>query len=138
MIFGISDDKIMTWYYYLNYRIYSYYRKRDNMPVFFSFLATTTLVTLNIFSILCVVGFFYPLTNVINKINMLVLYAVMAIFNYGVLYRNKYYEEVFYDFDKQGEKYKRWNLSVRLYIGISIAFLLATLAIIDLRNHGRI
>lgn len=52
MIFGISDIKIVTWYYYLNYRIYSYYRRRDNMPVFFAFLSTTTLVTLNIFSIL--------------------------------------------------------------------------------------
>jgi Ca2+/Na+ antiporter len=133
----------MTWYFYLNYRIYKFYeRKRDSTPAFFSFSATMVLVSLNIFSIIGATGFFInPVHDLIlkaTKYSILILYAAIGLFNYLTLYKNKYYEEVFDDFDKQGENYKGWNLSVKLYIILSIVFLLGTLALADLRNHGRI
>ena len=133
----------MAWYFYLNYRIYSYYnRKRDSMPALFSFLGTMVWASINIFSILGTSGFFissvHELIFKASKYSVLILYAVIGSFNYLFLYRNKYYEEVFEDLDKHGEKYKHWNLSVKLYIILSIVFMLGTLAIADLRNHGRI
>lgn len=130
----------MTWYFYLNYRIYSFYRrKKDSMPQLFSFLATVTLVGINILSIDTLISFFFPLVkNVVTKYHAIGLFAFLSVLNFLFLYRNKYYEEVFDDFDKQGENYKGWNLSVKLYIILSIVFLLCTLALADLRNHGRI
>jgi hypothetical protein len=112
------------------------------MPALFSFLGTMVLASFNIFSILGTCGFFissvHELIFKASKYSVLILYAVIGSFNYLSLYRNKYYEEVFDDFDKNGEKYKHWNLSVKLYIILSIAFMLCTLAIADLRNHGHI
>lgn len=131
------------WYFYLNYRIYRFYeRKKEGIPGFFSFSATMVLVSLNIFSIIGLGGFFlssvHDLIVSLNKYSIIVLYAGIGMFNYLTLYKNKYYEEIFNDFDKNTEKYKPWNLSVKLYIVLSITLLLVTLVIADLRNHGRI
>lgn len=129
----------MTWYFYLSYRIFSFYRrKRDSMPQLFSFLATVVLIGTNILSTKALLSFIFPLLKQSSKYYVLGLFAFLSILNYLLLYRNKYYEEVFDDFDKQGENYKGWNLSVKLYIILSIAFMLGTLALADLRNHGRI
>jgi hypothetical protein len=112
------------------------------MPQLFSFLGTMVLASFNVFSILGTSGFFissvHDLIFKASKYSILILYAVIGSFNYLSLYRNKYYEEVFNDFDKHGEKYKGWNFSVKLYIILSIAFMLGTLVMADLRNHGRI
>src|SRR5690349_5178021 len=109
----------MTWYNYLNYRIYNYYRRKDSMPVFFSFLATTTLVTLNIFSIGGLAGFLFEsvhrLIVSVNKYWMLVLYASIALTNYLVLYRGNY-EDIFTSIDRNRDLYRRWDRSITLYI----------------------
>lgn len=133
----------MAWYYYLNYRIYSFYRrKRESIPAFFSFSATMVLLSMNIFSVVGTLGFFLrPIHDLIfslTKYSAIYLYLAIGLFNYLILYRNKYYEEVFDDFDKHGEKYKVWNLSVKLYIILSVVALLGMLVFADLRNHGKI
>lgn len=131
----------MAWYYYLNYRIYSFYRrKRESIPAFFSFLATTTLAMINIQTVLGLYNFYHQFLNKHTNYKWWVLGMIcsLSLLNYLILYRNKYYEEVFDDFDKNGEKYKGWNLSVRLYIIFSVIALLIMLVFADLRNHGKI
>lgn len=127
----------MTWYYYLNYRIYRFYkRKRDSMPVFFSYAATTLLMFINIFILLAVVNFFIPFFQLGNKYYTIVLLALLAIFNYLVLYRGKYYQEVFSYFEKHKSRYESWEKSVPIYIISSILLLLIILAIADYRHDG--
>ena len=128
----------MTWYFYLNYRIYKFYqRKREDMPALYSFLGSVLLLYLNVFSILAIVSFFNPLF-LLNKLNMLILLIVFAAFNYLVLYRRKYYIEVFDDFDNASDKYKSWNNSVPFYIIGSIILLIVVLLIADYRHDGHL
>lgn len=132
---------MMTWYFYLNYRIYKFYeRKRDSIPGFFSFSATMVLLSLNIFSILGILGFafneVYDFIISLTKYSMLGLFFLIGLFNYLILYRGKYYEEVFTDFDKYEDRYRSWKKSVPIYIISSIVLLLVVLAIADYRHDG--
>lgn len=127
----------MTWYFYLNYRIYRFYeRKRDSMPAWFSFLATTLLVFINIFIVLAIVNFFMPFFQLGNKYYTIIVMAFLALLNYLILYRGKYYEEVFGDFEKYESRYESWKKSVPIYIISSIVLLLVVLAIADYRHDG--
>ncbi len=129
----------MTWYYYLNYRIYKYYqKKRDSMPVLFSYLGTVLLLFMNIFSVFGLIGFYYPLKAYINKLHVLVLMLLLVAFNYLVLYRGKYYTEVFDRFDNESERYKSWNKFVPIYIIASVLFMLVILGIADYQHDGRL
>ena len=129
----------MTWYYYLNYRIYKYYqKKRDRMPVLFSYLGTVLLLFMNIFSVFGLIGFYYPLKAHINKLHVLVLMLLLVAFNYLVLYRGKYYTEVFDRFDNESERYKSWNKFVPIYIIASVLFMLVILGIADYQHDGRL
>jgi hypothetical protein len=133
----------MTWYFYLNYRIYKFYqRKNESIPAFFSFSATAVLLGFNIFSLIGLSGFVFSAVHnfifSLNKYSVLVLFAIVGLFNYFTLYRNKFYEEVFDDFYKHEEKYEAWNLSILVYLALSVVLLLCTLVIADLRNHGRL
>lgn len=129
---------IMMWYNYLAYFIYKFYRKRDNLPVFFSFLVTTMLVSVNIESFAGAVHLLYPYLNYDSKYYALILIFIIALGNYFVLYRNKRYEIIFDNFDKNSEEYDKWKFSVKLYIVLTITFLLFTLVIADLKNHGKL
>lgn len=142
MIFGINLSP-MTWFFYLNYKVFNFYRrKRDSMPALFSFLATMVLVSFNIFSILGISGLFINSVHSFilgsGKFSILILYAFIGIFNYVALYRGARYEEVFAFFDKNEVRYKKWNLSVTLYILGSIVAMLAMLVLADLVNHGHL
>ena len=127
----------MNWYYFLNYRIYKFYlRKKESMPAFFSFMATITLLNLNFLSVFGLLSFFYPSMKSINKFYALIFMVILGVINYLVLYRRKYYIEVFDDFDREREDYKKWDKSVTIYIIASILFVLITLAIADYRHDG--
>lgn len=127
----------MTWYYYLNYRIYKYYqKKRDSMPVLFSYLGTVLLLFMNICSVFGLIGFYYPLKAHISKLHILGLMLLLVVFNYIVLYRGKYYTEVFDRFDNESEMYKSWNKYVPIYIIASILFMLVILGIADYQHDG--
>jgi len=134
----------MKWYFYLNYFIYRFYDKkwgkRDN-PVFTAFFAPIVLVNLNIFTI-------FVLNNFINdfwtkpklhphyKGIIIAFFVFLGIINYLLLYRKKKYVKIFDEFKKNNDKYKHWNLSVKLYIISSIALFLIVLIIADWRNHN--
>lgn len=108
------------------------------MPVLYSFLATTMLVSFNIEAIAGTIHVFYPYLPVHSKYYALILILAIGLMNYFILYRNKYYETVFNDFDLYKVNYKRWDLSVKVYIISSILILLVTLVLADLKNHGRL
>lgn len=132
----------MTWYFYLNYKIYKFYeRKRDSIPGFFSFSATVVLVSLNIFSIIGILGFLnnelYYFMISLSKYSVVILFSLVGLLNYLVLYRGDHFKEVFYYFDKESEKFKYWNKSIIIYILSSILLFLIVLAIADYRFDGR-
>jgi uncharacterized membrane protein YhfC len=140
MIFGTNlNNKIMYWYYYLNYKIYRFYRrKKDSTPAAMAILAVTTLFFLNIFLVGSIVDLVYPFVKKIEmiKTTAIGLGIICFIINYLLLYRNKYYEEIFDYFDKYESKYKKWDLSVLLYIVLSILFALGNLVFEDGKNNG--
>lgn len=105
-------------------------------PIFFLFIGTVVLLFMNIFSILTIINLFIPLFEFGNKYFALMLMAILALFNYLVLYKGKYYEEVFADFDRMTEKYESWNRSVAVYIISSILLILIVLAIADYKYDG--
>lgn len=115
-----------------------FYKRRDNMPVFFSFLATTLLLTINIESIVGSIHLLHYFLPDNSKYYALLLMIVIAIMNYFVLYRNNYHAVLFNDFDLHREKYRRWDLSIKVYITVSILLLLVTLVLADLKNHGHL
>jgi predicted neutral ceramidase superfamily lipid hydrolase len=101
-------------------------------------LAVTTLFFLNIFLVGSIVDLVYPFVKKIEmiKTTAIGLGIICFIINYLLLYRNKYYEEIFDYFDKYESKYKKWDLSVLLYIVLSILFALGNLVFEDGKNNG--
>ncbi len=129
----------MNWYYYLNFRIYRFYKKRDNIPGFYSFLVTSSLMCLNVISIIAIIGFEWgSLRRFMNKENALLLFLFAGGVNYFLLYNGNRYRDVFDEFDLHSSRYKNWTLGVKLYLIISICLLLGVLVIADLRNHVRL
>ena len=108
----------------------------ERMPYIYSFMGTVLLLTFNVFSIVAIISFMYP-NDIINKYSTLGLSLFIAFFNFLILYRGKYYKEVFSDFDKYEDRYKNWKNSVPIYIISSIVLLLVVLAIADYRYDGR-
>lgn len=128
----------MNWYYFLAYFIFKYYRGKDNLPVFFSFLSITALFCVNLQSAAGIIHFFIPFLPNNSKYYAILLLGIIGLTNYFILYKNRYYEIVFASFDKEPNIYNKWKFSVRLYIIISIAFLIVMLILMDLKNHGKI
>ncbi|RNC63847.1 hypothetical protein D7D25_14115 [Proteiniphilum sp. X52] len=126
----------MNWFYYLNYRIYKFYqRRKDSTPAIASFFACITLLFLNIFIILAMIDFLWPLSYFDSKYNALLLMFLLALLNYLLLYRKKKHVDIFHHFDRNRELYRKWDLSTTLYIVGTIVFMLVILIIADIRNH---
>jgi len=106
------------------------------MPLLFSFLGTVLSICLNVFSIFGILGFFYPLASYINKINVLILIVFVSGFNYFTLYKNKQFEEIFDDFDKNRDLYKKWDISIVSFIVFTILLFLSVLIVADMKNHS--
>jgi purine-cytosine permease-like protein len=124
----------MIWYYYLAYRIYVFYRKRDNIPVFFSFSLLTTLVNINIMTVAIFVQLINPYFQNYNKFYALIPFTCIGIINYLILYRR--YEVIFNKFDLDMEHYKKYDLSVKIYFTITVALFIISLVLVDGKNQG--
>jgi len=78
----------MEWYFYLNYFIYRFYkRKKDNMPELFSFGGTITLFVFNLLTVWMIYDFvtnFWAIPEPIphGKVWVMVGYAFLALINY--------------------------------------------------------
>jgi hypothetical protein len=115
--------------------------KKDSLPVFYAFLVTSTLLCLNVFILFGGVGLFIPLVRqLVNVKVVLTTYALISFLNYLILYRALLYKEVFEEFEHEIVRYnmKNWDMSVKLYIIISISLFLLLLVIADLKNHGHL
>ena len=129
----------MIWYYYLNYRIYKFYqKKKDSMPVLYSFLGTLLLLFMNIFSILLIVDFFKSFLSLGNKYCILVPMLILSVFNYFVLYQGGNYKSIFESFDSSKDKYRSWNKYVIIYIIGTVILMLIVLGIADYRHNGHL
>lgn len=140
MIFGINDV-FMKWYIYLNFYIYSYYKKREQAPVISTLIITSLLLHLNIFSIYMIYMFVTDLWTIpklhSNYIVIIVTFLLfLVIINYFLIYYKQKYMSFFNEFEKNIDMYKHWNLSAKSYIFLSIGLCLITLIIADLRNHN--
>ena len=122
---------------YLNYRIYRFYkRKNDSTPEIISFFAVLTLVGLNIETTWILMDFFYPMLHYLSQRKVLLIFAIVALIHYLILYRGKRYEEIYNEFDRDGHLYKKWDLSVSLYIVLSIVYMLIVIAVAIYRRQG--
>src|SRR5690606_13472785 len=129
----------MKWYLYLNYRIYNYYNKRQDIPVFSSLLVMSLLIFINIFSIHTIYSLItdfwtIPKLNPEYKIIITVFMTFLLIFHYFLFYHKDKHINIFKEFEENTDKYNNWDLSVRLYIIGSFILCLIILVIIDLRN----
>jgi len=77
---------------------------------------------------------------VTDKKVVLITYALICFLNYMILYKSRLYEEVFNDFEHNLIRYglKSWDVSVKLYITISICLFLILMIIADLKNHSHL
>jgi hypothetical protein len=128
----------MMWYYYLNYRIYRFYEhKNEDIPASYSFLVTTLLMTINLSSILYLAIIFQgELRIYLYKYISVIILGIVGICNFLILYRNSHYKELFNEFELFEEHYKHWNLSVKVYIILSVVFFVGVLFVADLQNQG--
>lgn len=99
-----------------------------------AFLVSVVLVFTNIFSVVAIVGFFYPVYEKTNKYIVLIPMIFLGLVNYIFLYGGKYYERIFDDFEKSIDKYKSWNKSIMIYIIGSILIMLVILTVADLQT----
>ena len=61
--------------------------------------------------------------------------SFLGLINYLLLYRKKKYEDVFEEFRRNYDKYKKWNKSVLAYIIITCLLMIIVLVIAVLRNE---
>jgi Ca2+/Na+ antiporter len=131
----------MEWYFYLNYVIYRFYkRKKDNTPVFRAFFVTILLIAFNLLTIRSIYFFIkdfsvIPQSSGHYKIEGIVFFSFLGLINYLLLYRKKKYEDVFWEFQNNYDKYKKWDKSVKWYIILSIVTTIVVSIIADIRNH---
>lgn len=108
------------------------------MPVFFAFMATTALLMVNVQSIYFLLHLLQPKVPLVSKYYVIPLIFGIGLTNYLALYRNRHYKTIFDNFDKERTLYKKWKLSIQLYIIVSLFLLVAVLSVADLKNHGHI
>ena len=121
----------VNWYYYMQYRIYKFYQRyRSKDPIFLSFWAPTTLLTLNILTLYMIIDLFKPIKISEERYEVYILMAIVSLFHYLFLYRKKKHIDVFRHFDRNRELYRKWDLSTILYIVLTIVVSQATLYIV--------
>lgn len=131
----------MKYYFYLNFYIYQYYKKKQEAPLISTLLIISLLVNLNAFTIIMIYNFvtdFWTIPKLYSdyKVIIIAFLCFLVMINYFLIYHKKRYVKIFEKFRENNEVYKQWDLPVRIYIILSIALCLVTLVIADLRNHN--
>ena len=130
----------MKWYFYLNYCIYRFYvNRKDDIPVYSALLVSVTLISLNAVTIRGIYWFIYDFWTIPHmshsNIKVIAFMSFLGLINYLLLYRKKKYEDVFEEFRRNYDKYKKWNKSVLAYIIITCLLMIIVLVIAVLRNE---
>lgn len=130
----------MEAFYYLNYIVFEYYkRKKDSAPLSASFFLPILLISFNIFSIIFWVSIFFDFTLLVTKKHIIVFFLVLATKNYFILYHKHRYRNVFEIFEKDKSFYrKKYSTGVKIYIVLTIIFFLSALVAADLRVDGQL
>lgn len=131
----------MDCYYYLNFFLHRYYKKKRESPVVSTLVIVTLFVFLNLFSIIMTYEFItdfwtVPKLHPNYKFNTIAFLFLFSVFNYFILYRKQKYVSIFNRFEKNKDKYKHWDIAVKIYIIFTITMCLLVLIIADLRNHN--
>ena len=128
----------MRAFYYLNYIIFDFYRrKKDNAPLSASFLIPVLLIYLNVFSIIYWSSLLLKFSLPFSKVNAMIFLVILSGGSYFFLYHKNRYKEIFKQFDSIKTKAK-YQKAVLYYIVISIIFFLMTLITADVRIDGKL
>ena len=137
-----SNNSCTNWYFYLCYKIYEHYlRKGDSIPVFYSFLASTTLIGFNILTLFSIIDVWLPFTDSLYRTHKYAVHSVLivvAIFNYLFLYRQERYVEVFQKMEEKNVSIKYGGRYVLGYILFTVITLVITAVISKYRNLGHL
>ena len=130
----------MKWHFYLNYCIYRFYvNRKDDIPVYSALLVSVTLISLNAVTIRGIYWFIYDFWTIPHtshsNIKVIAFMSFLGLINYLLLYRKKKYEDVFEEFRRNYDKYKKLDKSVKLYIILTIVTTILVLVIADVRNQ---
>jgi hypothetical protein len=128
----------MNVFYFLNYVIYEWYKKRDNIPLFYAMAAANLLIYFNIFSIIYWLSIFLNFEPPFTKVYAISFFIAQSILSYFLLYHNSRYKIIFAHFDEQGEKNRICKKYVFAYLILTIVFLLSTLVAADIRVDGHL
>lgn len=130
----------MNWFNVLNYLVFNWYKKRDNMPVLYTVLFSSTLICFNVFILIGVACFLFNTPLPGTKIYWLLSVLIIIGINYLVLFKNKKYEKYFKEIDskKEGKLFKRYKQYSYIYIITTIVLLLLVLIIADIRFDGHL
>lgn len=112
------------WLTYLNYRIYFFYKKKnDKTPLFTAYLLTSIFLSINIISVFILTDLLFK-TTIIQDFLIKYKYPYIIspfLINYLLVFVNRRYINLFDEFGLYENDYKKWNKSCNLYFGISIA-----------------
>lgn len=128
----------MNAFYYLNYFIYSWYKKRDNSPLLFSFGTPVLLLYFNFFSFVYWLSILFNFKAPFEYKYIFGLLVLLIAFSYFALYRNNKFREVFSYYNNRQALYIKKRKFARIYIIATILFLLATLVHADIRVDGHL
>ncbi|MEO8771366.1 MAG: hypothetical protein ABI402_14825 [Ferruginibacter sp.] len=82
----------MNAFYFLNYFIYSWYKKRDKDPLLFSFVTPVLLMYFNTFSIIFWMSILLDFKPPFTKTYYYMFLGCLALLSYLVLYRSSRYK----------------------------------------------
>jgi hypothetical protein len=125
-------------FYFLNYVIHDWYKKRDEDPVIYSILATTMLLFFNLSSVVYWVSICFSLQQPLTKHYAIYSYGVLVALSYVLLYHRSRYRQIFADLDLKKRYILRYYQYVRLYIIITIVSFLSALVAADIRVDGHL
>lgn len=133
-------DFDMEFYYYLNYIIFDFYKKRnDSAPLSASFFLPLLFISFNAMSILFWSSVLFDFKITITKKTSILLCVVIAIINYFLLYHKRRYKNIFENIEKEKRLYKeKYGVSAKIYIAFTILIFLSALFAVDLKSDGKL
>jgi uncharacterized protein YhhL (DUF1145 family) len=128
----------MSAFYFINYFIYAWYKKRDSAPLSASFFLPLLFLYFNIFSIVYWLSILFNFQPPFTKEYAISFFIALAILSYFILYHKARYKEIFANFEDRKNSMQQYRIYVRIYIASSILLLLATLIHADIRVDGHL
>ena len=110
---SLKKVQTMNAFYYLNYVIYDWYKKRDSAPLSASFFLPILFLYFNVFSIIYWLSIFFNFTPPFVKSNAIAFFIALTSVSYFTLYNRSRYKEIFSQFEEKKEDEALRNLQVQ-------------------------